>query len=616
MLPYKLHALLITLCIVLSSVATPSPMNDGHKPLRLKSGAKKSAKSKSSRPSTARAPRAAPQAGDLEVIEPATSRHRDLSTWESRHAPNDRTTLATQGAGLFEEDWSSWQGNHTNILPSSMPDYSRHLDYSEVYRPYPPAYEGHTSQLNELTSYPINYSEQAYTTRGLPVGSFQPMAYPAQTLTIGVVDQPYPNYTESSSRPSSLPQYDSFISNRGDSTSLSFKDNRSANESGYVYGTQSSVGGSESVGLPTGMLFLHDTHENQNSHISQGNDAQQEHIGYFNYPDTSFSEATGDAPSYDDQYFPEVDPQEITEPLTADEVESLAYELSTTTSTRPTYLQQIAAIINIEGKHPIPTAREHRLRIDPIGFLPDHVSNVYPRLSPSNKVILLDRLSSIRPFDKTIPYHLEQRFGAKIARKALSRDTTTWQAAALQILPDVLSKSRVVSWMNGLKNWERIEVIRRLSDVTFQRPDSLRSHFLSLKPSRGRTIADEILAARYIEDIWEIVHKHDLLLPPVEDTQDNISKKRLFRPWQLGLSAFQRVTLRQRMMDRWGIEHVGDSTCHNRLVNPKVKKGNGLMLLKANEEEFKQIMDGLRASNKEPLPFAEELAFMRSFCEM
>jgi hypothetical protein len=255
---------------------------------------------------------------------------------------------------------------------------------------------------------------------------------------------------------------------------------------------------------------------------------------------------------------------------------------------------------------------EYQLRIDPFYASSEHhLESVYKDLSASNKMIVFDRVTSIRPYDGNVTYHLKVHLTATYARALLSQNTTMWEIAALHLFPDGYMSSPPVSWMTGFKNSERKEVIRKLSDTTFQRPDHLRKLFLSLHPQLGHQIGEKVLVAQNIKDIWELVHIYDLVLPSLEDDENKKEKKQGIGPWQVGLSHLQRTALRQRITE---LGNIGNDTFYNFMNKEKVKPGYGLVMLKVDDDVLRVIVTELAMAGTDPLPLSDRLEYMRSFC--
>jgi hypothetical protein len=213
--------------------------------------------------------------------------------------------------------------------------------------------------------------------------------------------------------------------------------------------------------------------------------------------------------------------------------------------------------------------------------------------------VILDRLAEIRPFHSNIiPSLIESTLTTDMARILLySTDWNMIEQVALYLLPDRLLVSRdgtyPTTWMDNLSSPERKEVMRRLSEITLQDQDRLRDYFLEkkIKPS----IAEAILRAEISEQVWSIVTRNKIFLPPVK-----LSRVTAFpKPWRFGLSPSQKAALLERMIP---LVSPTKNTCYSKLRKPKVRAGYGFDLLKMNDREFVYSIEQLEVKSKSELP--------------
>jgi hypothetical protein len=267
----------------------------------------------------------------------------------------------------------------------------------------------------------------------------------------------------------------------------------------------------------------------------------------------------------------------------------------------------------IQGTIPIPPIGEYELSVEPLGNVSEHAARVYMELRPHNRLIINDRIGSIRPYGANgLSYRYKASLNRDFARRLLSHDQNEWEEAALELCPDVSQNRRIDSCMDGFDNQYRKEVIRRIADTTFQKRDYLRKFFLRYHPALGHFIGKRVMAAQSLEEIWSIVNYYKIFASPPPDAKEEEQSE--IGPWQIGLSSIQRSALRQRMMIYRSITDEKDKSCYGWLLKPKVPKGYGLVMLKADEEDFAKIMTALSLRKKANLPFVEDLALLRSFC--
>jgi hypothetical protein len=249
------------------------------------------------------------------------------------------------------------------------------------------------------------------------------------------------------------------------------------------------------------------------------------------------------------------------------------------------------------GNTPIPSGEhEYTYNTDHYVQSADDNDLVFIDMPDDVREFIQDRLASIRPFrPEVILERIAFYLTAKLARELLSaEDTMIWRAAK-ELLPDNLllsvDGSIPVTWMTGLKPAERREVIRRLSQVTLQNSDRLKSFLLETDVSP--LVAQGILHAPYSEGIWAIALNFRLFLSP-----ERVRNGRTPKPWHLGLGEVQKLALFQRMRPFMNISMPKKErqTCTNLLGKPKVKSGYGFDLLNVGGDQFPYYMQDLMAS--------------------
>ncbi|UZJ53687.1 hypothetical protein CBS101457_003007 [Exobasidium rhododendri] len=240
---------------------------------------------------------------------------------------------------------------------------------------------------------------------------------------------------------------------------------------------------------------------------------------------------------------------------------------------------------------PIAPPGEYQLRIDTnVPFSSDR-KRIFADLPEPLRLTIFSRIAQIRPFsDGAIRYHLNNNLTVNLARRLLSENERVYEAATADFLPDYESEYGVQdqerrSWMFGLHNWQRREVIRRVAEVTLQSADKLREHFVTTV--KDQSVPRQILDAAYHQDIWRIARQNNLILPP-----PGPSSRRVLN-WRVGLTTLQRYAVQQRMI-LYG--NVGSTDkCLSLLAKQNVVKGYGLMLLKASDDEFERMMKDLKS---------------------
>jgi hypothetical protein len=200
---------------------------------------------------------------------------------------------------------------------------------------------------------------------------------------------------------------------------------------------------------------------------------------------------------------------------------------------------------------------------------------VFEQLGMDQKLILKNRLSQIRPFTPdSIRSGIINRLDLLSAQQLLSNSQEEIKEAAQRLYP--INRKKKKAWMTGLDDEQRRAVIQRLAEATQQATDDLLKLFIDAKNPVRHNVALKILNATSGMEIDEIADKYGLRV--VE------SKRNL--PWQKGASQIQRSAVLQRM-ESYGLS---SSYCYELFAQTLHPTGFGLVMLKANDEEFKRIM--------------------------
>ncbi|UZJ50771.1 hypothetical protein CBS101457_000091 [Exobasidium rhododendri] len=164
-----------------------------------------------------------------------------------------------------------------------------------------------------------------------------------------------------------------------------------------------------------------------------------------------------------------------------------------------------------------------------------------------------------------------------LASELMSGDIRVVEMAVEMLYPiDKMKKGRTrLPWMHGLTNAQRRQVITLLAEATQQSSDELRALFL--RAHLGPDIAWEILHTTTPEQRIAIAKRCNLY-------HDVVARN---LPWQKGTSAIQRRAVLQRMMI-YGVKN--QQYCYELLKKAKAPSRYGLTMLRANDDEFMDII--------------------------
>ncbi|UZJ50743.1 hypothetical protein CBS101457_000063 [Exobasidium rhododendri] len=237
---------------------------------------------------------------------------------------------------------------------------------------------------------------------------------------------------------------------------------------------------------------------------------------------------------------------------------------------------------------------EYTLIVSPRFESSDDTDKAYLLLSLDQKSVIIDRIHQVRPY--TVRYlrlRLAENLTPPLAHALLSSDQARLDEAIETLFPDEGGKKDTAynAWMAGLTHNDRKQVIKKLSFATLQSADKLRDFFLYRNVSKD--VAQLLLRASTDAEIKALALEYQLLIPENKKARDK-------QFWQIGTSYVQRKAIRQRMM-RCGF---GTQACYDLLAKFLVPVGYGLTMLRANEAQFRIIMEWLQGRIEGPPPFA------------
>jgi hypothetical protein len=215
---------------------------------------------------------------------------------------------------------------------------------------------------------------------------------------------------------------------------------------------------------------------------------------------------------------------------------------------------------------------------------------VYESLTEEQTLVINEHVYQTRPFSpKYIQKQLAKGLTCHLAQLFLSGNAYYIDAALEELFPlDVKKQSAATPapWMTGLSKTERIGVIKRLAEALLQNANALRAHFLSGHVTPG--MARMVLNAASLEECRQLARRYGLMVTDPEKGKN----------WQRGLNVLQRKALRYRVLST---HIVGDIQAYNDMVRKeRVPPGYGLELLRANEEEFREMVVALKGRGKLP----------------
>ncbi|UZJ53683.1 hypothetical protein CBS101457_003003 [Exobasidium rhododendri] len=204
---------------------------------------------------------------------------------------------------------------------------------------------------------------------------------------------------------------------------------------------------------------------------------------------------------------------------------------------------------------------------------------IYDRLSGDQKVKVIEVIRSIRPYTaKTIQNHLATHLTAPAASYLLGSRKESREDAVESLFPMHAYRRDYTPWMTGLTNDHRRQVVEELSDATEQSADVIREQFVVKKVTPQLAIA--LLNCTTQDERRSFAIAHQLFFN--EDPRA--------RPWQKGLSKYQRLALLQRMTAT-GISNDYSTSLLRKYNDPP---GIGKMLLRADDLTFMQWMAQMR----------------------
>ncbi|UZJ53689.1 hypothetical protein CBS101457_003009 [Exobasidium rhododendri] len=243
-----------------------------------------------------------------------------------------------------------------------------------------------------------------------------------------------------------------------------------------------------------------------------------------------------------------------------------------------------AALFRQEEKEGAPS-REYTMPVESTFHAKSESRNLFQSLNDAQRLLIVDRIMQIRPYcDNTTRKKLGRSLDASLARALLSDDVAQIEAAVEKLYPiDIVKYSaKHNTWMTGLTNTERRQVIERVAAATEQDARKLREHFLRKKvtPSVAR-----LLLAANDDACVQYAREYDLIVPTTEG----------HAVWQKGMSFIQKKALLHRMR-AYGV--VSDYRCYRLLEKKRVPSGSGLRMLKAGDDQFADIMESLKGNKR------------------
>ncbi|UZJ50887.1 hypothetical protein CBS101457_000207 [Exobasidium rhododendri] len=212
---------------------------------------------------------------------------------------------------------------------------------------------------------------------------------------------------------------------------------------------------------------------------------------------------------------------------------------------------------------------------------------IFRKLSDEQRNVIVDRIHEVRPYVvDSIRKKLNQKLDVPMARDLLSSDTDRIYRAIEKIYPILrMKRTADTTWMTGLSNEQRLLVIKKLAEATHQRSDELLDHFL--RQDVAPEVALEILVAS-MEECVEIAKRETLLV------HDGVRAK----PWQKGLSKAQRKAVIHRIMTYTGKET--SDHCYEMLRRDFIPSRYGLVMLRASDKEFEEIVEWIINNGSNP----------------
>jgi hypothetical protein len=221
---------------------------------------------------------------------------------------------------------------------------------------------------------------------------------------------------------------------------------------------------------------------------------------------------------------------------------------------------------------------------------------VCSKLTPDQALIIRDRISQIRPYSTKVIYEAmrSQRFTVNVALDLLSNEKDLIDSA----VDSIFKMDQVASWMSRMTKEQRRIVIERLGEATNQPSDDLREAFLDPEKNIPHTVGWQVLNATSQGEIAQIAAMYDIRVRDVERKENSHirrEKTKTRRPWQKGVGKVQRAAVLQRMMEYSG---CSENRCHTLFQRVSINDGFGLIVLKADKNDFVRIMSALKLQPK------------------
>ncbi|UZJ50886.1 hypothetical protein CBS101457_000206 [Exobasidium rhododendri] len=215
-----------------------------------------------------------------------------------------------------------------------------------------------------------------------------------------------------------------------------------------------------------------------------------------------------------------------------------------------------------------------------IQYFNDPKAKIYYDLTKDQRTVIADRIRQVRPYNvEAIRKKLVDHMTRSLAVSMLGDDVVMMDEAINRIYPIDLRKERATftPWMMGLSNSERRLVIKKFAEATQQRSDELLDLFLEseVSPRQARNILQGSM-----DDCRAMAERDGLY----------VVKTLRSKPWQQGVGYLQRGALLQRMM----FYGVKEDYCYKILVRPFVPDNYGMVMLRADNGKFQEIMNWLR----------------------
>jgi hypothetical protein len=221
-------------------------------------------------------------------------------------------------------------------------------------------------------------------------------------------------------------------------------------------------------------------------------------------------------------------------------------------------------------------------------------------LTEEQKMVIMELVQQVSPYMyASIQEGLAANITTELARKLLSNDEKQIDSAVMELYPaqcHIRALGEHWPWMYNLNKWQRIEVIKRVSEATQQNPQHLRDIFLRAK------MTSEVALKMLTWDFDEIRSKcAELKLYQYAEGDARRSK------WRYTSSKLQRRALTQRML-AWSKMFYSDTLTANscvrllQTIRLNVPDSFGLRLLRADDLAFQMGMQWLMGSRGRPPP--------------